>query len=369
MYKLKYLLLALLLISLLVNNANASSANKIAELIDGSFEEIEKTLYVLDKMFNNNEDRFLEKITVGTLLTSERFYLLKKYIKTSKINFHRRSELCKKEFILNGNENDCLIILFEKCMKTNNWLIFDAYRIKNKKRIEIKEKGFSPLSITNNFQELLIKLNTSGLNKYLGLAKHGKLNKNFLKRYSITLSKNSEILIKDIIIYNNGIIHDIIYIKLKYYPIGRKENNTYKGGWLLIDAASMSHLYKDNLYIDYILNRLDPVTLDLDKPNKFIYTSNIRKLTKSNTNKNLNASRIRDNLVLKRIIKLKTRIMCGEDVKKIQERLYQLGYSLTIDSCYGLQSHRAVQNFQRNKQITPDGIVGPKTYRLLFSNY
>jgi len=367
MYKFKYLLLILLIF--LFHNANASTSNKIAELIGGSFEEIEKTLDILDKMFNNNEDRFLEKIIADSLLTSERYYLLKKHIKTSKINFNHRSELCKKEFILNSNEKDCLIIIFEKNMKTNNWLIFDAYRMKNKSRIEIKEKGFSPLSITNNFQDFLIKLNTSGLNSYYGLAKHGKLNKQFLKRHSITLSKNSEMLIKDIIIYNNGVINDIIYLKLKYYPIGRKENKTYKGGWLLVDSASMSHLYTDNLYIDFLLNRLDPASLNLDQPNKFIFTANIRELTKNNkTNKYLKSFKVQDNLVLKRTIKLKNRLMCGEDVKKIQERLNSLGYIVNVDSCYGIKSFRAIQNFQRRKQITPDGIIGPETYRLLFSN-
>ena len=365
MHKFKCILLLLLL---LYSNSNTINANQIDELIEGSFEYIEKTLDELDKIFNNNEDYLLEKITIDSLLNSERYYLLKRHIKNSKINFHHRSELCKKEFILNNNEKNCLIVIFEKNMKTNNWLILDAYRLKDQKKIEIKEKGFSPLSITNNFQDFLIKLNSSGLNDYLGLAKHGKLNKKFLKKYSITLSRNSEMLIKDIIIYNNGIVNDIIYLKFKYYPIGRKENQRFKGGWLLVDANSMSHLYKDNLYFKFILNRLDPISLHLDKPNKFNSFS-LRGLKKNNhINEHLNTTSVQHNLTLNRIIKLQANTMCGKDVKKIKERLQKLGYQITVDSCYRVQTYMAIKKFQRKNSIKSDGIVGPVTYRLLFPN-
>jgi len=295
MARLKHIILALFISIFIFNELNA---NQLDRLIQGSFEEVEKTLFILDKIFNENEDRFLDKITIDTFITSERYFLLKDYARTSKINFNHRSEICKKEFILNNNEKNSLIIVFEKNIKTKIWLIVDAYILKKNKRVEFKSKGFSPLSITNNFQDLLRKLHTPALSTYLGLAKHGKLNKKFFQDNRVNLSKNSELLLKDIIIYNNKTINAIIYIKLKYFPIGREENNQYKGGWLLVDAGSMSNYYKKDLYINFLLNRLDPNTLKLDQPNEFIYTTNLRELIKNKPNKQNNEQNKQNKLYL-----------------------------------------------------------------------
>ncbi|MEC0276801.1 peptidoglycan-binding protein [Peribacillus frigoritolerans] len=54
-------------------------------------------------------------------------------------------------------------------------------------------------------------------------------------------------------------------------------------------------------------------------------------------------------------------------VKKIQQKLDDLGYSLgAIDSDFGSRTERAVKAFQKNKKLKQDGIVGQLTWNAMF---
>lgn len=56
----------------------------------------------------------------------------------------------------------------------------------------------------------------------------------------------------------------------------------------------------------------------------------------------------------------------GTEVMKIQAVLKKIGYNPgAIDGVFGSQTEAAVKSFQRNNGLTPDGIIGPATYRLL----
>jgi g-D-glutamyl-meso-diaminopimelate peptidase len=56
----------------------------------------------------------------------------------------------------------------------------------------------------------------------------------------------------------------------------------------------------------------------------------------------------------------------GTEVMKIQAVLRKIGYNPgAIDGVFGSQTEAAVRNFQRNNGLTPDGIIGPSTYRIL----
>lgn len=58
--------------------------------------------------------------------------------------------------------------------------------------------------------------------------------------------------------------------------------------------------------------------------------------------------------------------MKGSDVMEIQALLKKIGYySGTIDGILGSQTDEAVMHFQRNYGLTPDGVIGSNTYRLL----
>ena len=56
----------------------------------------------------------------------------------------------------------------------------------------------------------------------------------------------------------------------------------------------------------------------------------------------------------------------GEEVKKLQERLNQLGFDCgKADGIFGPKTQKAVKQFQKTFLLTQDGIVGPKTFDVL----
>lgn len=55
----------------------------------------------------------------------------------------------------------------------------------------------------------------------------------------------------------------------------------------------------------------------------------------------------------------------GQEVVAIQTRLNALGYQVSVDGDFGQGTARAVKEFQNDRGIEADGIVGSQTYRLL----
>lgn len=56
----------------------------------------------------------------------------------------------------------------------------------------------------------------------------------------------------------------------------------------------------------------------------------------------------------------------GEDVKKLQEYLNQLGFDCgVVDGIFGVKTKNAVKEFQKTFLLSQDGIVGPKTIDVL----
>lgn len=56
----------------------------------------------------------------------------------------------------------------------------------------------------------------------------------------------------------------------------------------------------------------------------------------------------------------------GPSVTALQQRLNELGASLTVDGIFGNGTRQAVINFQTKNSLTPDGIVGPATWGALW---
>ncbi len=64
-----------------------------------------------------------------------------------------------------------------------------------------------------------------------------------------------------------------------------------------------------------------------------------------------------------RVLRLGSR---GSDVMEIQALLRKIGYNPgTIDGIFGTLTEQAVMQFQRSYGLTPDGIIGTNTYRIL----
>lgn len=57
----------------------------------------------------------------------------------------------------------------------------------------------------------------------------------------------------------------------------------------------------------------------------------------------------------------------GTIVAEIQQALREFGFeSIAADGIFGAKTEEAVKAFQRNHNLSPDGIVGPNTWRILF---
>lgn len=52
----------------------------------------------------------------------------------------------------------------------------------------------------------------------------------------------------------------------------------------------------------------------------------------------------------------------GDDVRELQRRLNGAGYNVAVDGNFGNQTQQAVRDYQRDKNLTIDGIVGSQTW-------
>jgi hypothetical protein len=56
----------------------------------------------------------------------------------------------------------------------------------------------------------------------------------------------------------------------------------------------------------------------------------------------------------------------GDDVRALQQRLRDLGWTISVDGDFGPRTRDAVLTFQKSRPLTADGIVGPKTWKAMF---
>jgi len=66
-----------------------------------------------------------------------------------------------------------------------------------------------------------------------------------------------------------------------------------------------------------------------------------------------------------RTLKLTEPMMQGEDVRQVQEALKTAGINLSPDGFFGKDSDSAVRQFQKQKGLTADGVVGAQTLKEL----
>ncbi|WP_414573789.1 peptidoglycan-binding protein [Nostoc sp. CCY 9925] len=66
-----------------------------------------------------------------------------------------------------------------------------------------------------------------------------------------------------------------------------------------------------------------------------------------------------------RILRLSKPLMQGSDVIELQEKLKAAGLAVSIDGVFGSGTEKAVKEFQQQKSLVADGIVGEKTRQLI----
>ncbi|HRY06534.1 MAG TPA: peptidoglycan-binding domain-containing protein [Hyphomicrobiaceae bacterium] len=57
----------------------------------------------------------------------------------------------------------------------------------------------------------------------------------------------------------------------------------------------------------------------------------------------------------------------GDDVRKLQEILNELGYEIEVDGDYGRGTKAAIRDFQKKNNLSADGNFGPNTAEVLLS--
>lgn len=67
----------------------------------------------------------------------------------------------------------------------------------------------------------------------------------------------------------------------------------------------------------------------------------------------------------KRVLKVTSPLMSGDDVKEFQTLVTKRGFSCTVDGKYGKASEDACKKFQSSRNLTPDGICGERTWEEL----
>jgi murein L,D-transpeptidase YcbB/YkuD len=63
-----------------------------------------------------------------------------------------------------------------------------------------------------------------------------------------------------------------------------------------------------------------------------------------------------------RLLTLTSPRMRGDDVRRWQQRMRDRGWRIDVDGIYGPQSAGIARQFQREKGLQVDGIVGPRTW-------
>jgi lysozyme len=58
-------------------------------------------------------------------------------------------------------------------------------------------------------------------------------------------------------------------------------------------------------------------------------------------------------------------IVRGDDVRQVQQALVKAGFNVEVDGFFGNDTDKAVRQFQQQKGLTVDGIIGDQTRRLL----
>ena len=59
---------------------------------------------------------------------------------------------------------------------------------------------------------------------------------------------------------------------------------------------------------------------------------------------------------------LTTPHVTGDDARQWQQQMARPGWGLGVDGDYGPRSHDVCVQFQREKGLNPDGVVGPMTW-------
>lgn len=141
---------------------------------------------------------------------------------------------------------------------------------------------------------------------------------------------------------------------------GLKSKKGKNGDYLyVIKATSMPAILNEFAFIDN--------TIDAAKLRSEVFKQQLAEAVILGVCGKLPKAEQKISLELKRLLKLTSPILNGEDIRIAQGELNKKGYPCVVDGWYGPNTKNAVINFQSKNNLTADGVIGAKTWDVLIN--
>ncbi|MCO6477735.1 MAG: LysM peptidoglycan-binding domain-containing protein [Phaeodactylibacter sp.] len=209
----------------------------------------EESLSLLAKAFSENDISFLDEVVSERFCNSSGYVFLTDRLNRMLLNLNSRSETIEKEFLIKGQSRK-LVFKLDRDKIDRTWSVADVFFRENGEDKPVKAASFSPLSYASYFNELLMAIKNNDP-KYFGLGPGGKLNVNEIKDLELSLSDNTLITYKNIVIHDTEKPVAFVYITLKDYPCNTSDD---KCGWLVEDVGLMAKFYQNDAYVQYLID-------------------------------------------------------------------------------------------------------------------
>jgi len=360
------------------------------------FEDVNKTMKYVEQLFINKNLKVLP-LFMDEYLSSKKRKVneFKKLIENYSINSGHTKEKCFKSFKISSGpfSKYMLVIIFDRINR--KWCVSDSFLQKKNNTDKVTvfdKKGFAPLALEYNFHDFIQVINNGTINQYLGLAPFGNLNSDFFKENRIETTEKSTVHITNLILHHDNSIDNLVYFELKYYPNILKNSAR---GWLLHDWGTMLEYLKIYDKDNYLADMIDETNWDklvtksnfnLKKKSNFFFANapydkflerlinnsdkeKIKHIERINSNYDQNNNTFYIKLLNKQINYFYNpkNILCNKDIRLIQKKFKELGYSITADGCYGKVTKKIVQQYQQDNRLFTDGVIGKQTLELLFN--
>jgi hypothetical protein len=96
------------------------------------------------------------------------------------------------------------------------------------------------------------------------------------------------------------------------------------------------------------------------------YSEKLMRIIEQNKLNVYDGEQQKNEVIVKRVLKLSSPMMRGEDVQELQKRLNRWGSKLVADGIFGKLTHGAVVGYQKQKGLVQNGIVDEKMWDILF---
>ena len=212
---------------------------------------VDTTMLMLKKMFNSHEPKYLKKISSNEFIGTKTYQKLLDLVLNKNISYKYIKESVQQTFKVIDNKSgkySFVIISFTRG-SDRYWYVEDAKILNAKKEIRFSEEGFAPLAFDYFFSDLIREIESGNIEKFTGLAPHGKLNPAYLTGKKFLPLKESVYLVKNILVQDEEEkVDGFYYLRLKYQSF-----NDTKSGWIISEFDTMREYTLENSNDAYLL--------------------------------------------------------------------------------------------------------------------